>query len=87
MEKITATLSAPQGITAKLTGQAQISADLNLPTIISPPTYEGEYEFTPTENTQTISINGELASQDIIINPIPDDYARMRWSGNIVTFY
>lgn len=48
-------------------------------TVITEP-YTGEYEFTPTDEAQTVPISGKRATQDIVINPIPSggEYA---WLG------
>lgn len=47
--------------------------------------YEGAYEFTPTESTQTVAIEGMKATQDIVINPIPTNYGRITWDGSKIT--
>lgn len=49
--------------------------------------YSGEYEVTPTESTQTLSTSGKALSRNVIINPIPDNYARMSWDGTTLYFY
>lgn len=49
------------------------------------PLYDGEYEFTPTQSTQTVQISGKAASQDIIINPIPSNYGLITWNGSVLT--
>lgn len=46
--------------------------------------YEGTYEFTPTESTQTVQIEGKKATQDIVINPIPTNYGRITWNGSFI---
>lgn len=46
--------------------------------------YEGAYEFTPTESTQTVQIEGKKATQDIVINPIPTNYGRITWNGSYI---
>lgn len=43
--------------------------------------YEGAYEFTPTQEAQTIEIAEKTASQNIIINPIPRNYGLITLSG------
>lgn len=43
--------------------------------------YTGEYEFTPTEETQIVPIAGKTAAQNIVINPIPADYGKVTWIG------
>lgn len=49
--------------------------------------YRGEYEFTPTEDVQTVHINGLRATRNITINPIPENYGRLTWTGNTLTVY
>lgn len=49
--------------------------------------YRGEYEFTPTEDVQTVRINGLRATKNITINPIPENYGRLTWTGNTLTVY
>lgn len=43
--------------------------------------YTGAYEFTPSPETQTIEIDQLTASQNITINPIPQNYGLISWNG------
>ena len=36
--------------------------------------YDGDYSVTPTEEVQTIPINGDTARNDITVGAIPSDY-------------
>lgn len=47
--------------------------------------YDGPYEVTPTQQEQTISIQGKMATDDITINPIPSNYGRISWDGRRLT--
>ena len=47
--------------------------------------YEGSYEFTPSAEEQTIAISGKKATQDITINPIPQNYGLITWNGSYLT--
>lgn len=47
--------------------------------------YRGEYEFTPSEETQTVHINGLRATRNITINPIPNNYGKITWNGSVLT--
>lgn len=47
--------------------------------------YRGEYEFTPTEDVQTVHINGLRATRNITINPIPSNYGKITWNGSVLT--
>lgn len=51
----------------------------------SVPTYQGSYEYTPTQNQQTIEIQGLKAVQNIRINPIPQNYGLITWNGATLT--
>ena len=43
--------------------------------------YEGPYEVTPTQETQTLDTAGKLCSEDVIVNPIPQNYGLITWNG------
>ena len=47
--------------------------------------YDGDYEFTPTLEEQTIMIADKTATADIIINPIPSNYGLITWNGSTIT--
>lgn len=47
--------------------------------------YEGPYEFTPTEEVQTIEIYKKTAVSNIIVNPIPSNYGLITWDGSTLT--
>ena len=49
------------------------------------PKYDGPYEFTPTRETQTVSIARKQATEDIIIHPIPQNYGLVTYNGSIIT--
>ena len=49
------------------------------------PEYEGEYEFTPSSETQTIDIRNRVARRNITINPVPQNYGLITWNGSVLT--
>ena len=49
--------------------------------------YEGEYEYTPSEEEQIISIEAKTASQNITIHSVPTDYGRLTWDGGSLRVY
>ena len=49
------------------------------------PYYTGEYEFTPTQDTQTVQTKGHVLTEDIVINPIPSNYGLITWNGSVLT--
>ena len=85
MERITATLQALQQITGILSGTGSLSVGLCVPEKIGGIPFEGSYEYTPTDATQVIAINGKRATSDIVINPIPSNYGLITWNGSYLT--
>lgn len=79
------TLTAQQGIIGTLTALQGIEGTLTIPSAVGVEIYDGEYEFTPTEETQTVNIENKMAVQDITINPIPSNYGRITWNGSTIT--
>lgn len=47
--------------------------------------FEGSYEYTPSGQAQTIEIADMRATQDIVINPIPNNYGLITWDGSTLT--
>lgn len=47
--------------------------------------FQGEYEYTPTQNEQVIEIEGLRATQNITVNPIPSNYGLITWNGSTLT--
>lgn len=48
-------------------------------------TYEGPYEFTPTQETQTVQAADMVLLENIIINPIPQNYGLITYNGAYIT--
>jgi len=61
-------------IKGTLTDTAQIRGGLNVPNIVYPPTYQGDYTVTPTEETQTLQTKELYLNDDITINAIDSGY-------------
>lgn len=49
------------------------------------PYYNGPYTFTPTQSEQTAEIRGMIAKQDIVIEPIPQNYGLITWNGSVLS--
>jgi hypothetical protein len=48
-------------------------------------TYDGPYEFTPTHETQTVPTADKVLLENIIINPIPNNYGLITYNGRTIT--
>lgn len=49
------------------------------------PVYQGPYEVTPTEATQTFNTTFKSTTQNFVVNPIPTNYGRISWNGSVLT--
>lgn len=49
------------------------------------PTYSGAYTVTPTEEEQVLSTENRTLVQDIVVNPIPNNYGLITWDGSAIT--
>ena len=49
------------------------------------PVYEGPTEVTPSAETQTLETNGLRMTDNITINPIPNNYGLITWNGSTIT--
>lgn len=47
--------------------------------------YDGPYEFTPSQETQTVSTAEKLLLENIVINPIPQNYGLITYNGSFIT--
>lgn len=76
-------LSGAGQLTGSL-GRGSQNGRLTVPQRIGTP-YTGEYEFTPSAETQTIPTSNKALAQDITINPIPSNYGLITWDGSTLT--
>ena len=67
-------IDGESGIVTKVVGQ-----DL--------PTYTDATEVTPSGNEQVLLTADMVLTKNIIVNPIPENYGRLLWSGNTLTVY
>lgn len=79
---ITGRLTPAGTLSASLTANKTLKGTLTVPSTAGVEKYRGEYEFTPGANSQTVEIEGLLAMQDIIINPIPDNWGLITYDGS-----
>lgn len=49
------------------------------------PQYEGEYAITPENETIILQTAQKQLSQNITINPIPQNYGLITWNGAVLT--
>jgi hypothetical protein len=47
--------------------------------------YDGPYEVTPNQTTQTLPTENKTLLHDITIKPIPSNYGLITWNGSTLT--
>lgn len=82
---INAEVRLEQSVTAVVDNSALVVGVIDIPSAVGVREYTGDYTFTPTQESQTIPIEGLTATQDITINPIPSNYGLITWDGATLT--
>ena len=61
------------------------SVEMEVAAAPAPPSYNGPYSVTPSEEQQTLETNGLRMTDNLTINPIPNNYGLITWNGSIIT--
>lgn len=48
---------------------------------VLPEIYDGDYEVTPTQETQILLTKNKAMAEDVVINPIPSNYGLITYNG------
>ena len=83
--RITGKLVSSGTISGSLAGPVTIAGNLTVPEYILPPAYTGDYEVTPSGETQTLATDSFYMTGNITINPIPSNYGLITWNGSTLT--
>lgn len=76
----------PEAVSLGLSTPALLPIDFDVGTIIyGEKSYQGSYEITPTDEAQTIPVHGLSMLQDLVIDPIPNNYGFITWDGSTIT--
>ena len=49
--------------------------------------YTGAYEVTPSGETQTLETKNKRMTDNVTINPIPNNYGRIAWNGTTLIVF
>lgn len=47
--------------------------------------YDGEYRITPTTSAQIILVADKRMRENLVIDPIPNNYGSISWNGSTLT--
>ena len=73
----------PQSVSVSIDPQT-MGVTLGTPVVkeyVDVETYTGTYEVTPSNETQTLNVEGMRMSRPLTVNPIPSNYGRIDWNG------
>lgn len=85
IDRLSFTLQGDEALSFELEDNASIEFDLETPNVIGVNTYDGPYEVTPSTETQTLATDNLLMTDNVIINPIPNNYGLITWNGSTLT--
>lgn len=64
----------------------EISSELGVRYEVSDkPYYRDDYEVTPSDEMQILHVANMAMIHDIVINPIPSNYGKVTYNGQIIT--
>ena len=67
-------------------GENAVSLDIGAVAYpVYPDNYKGAYVVTPNESEQVLETGGLMASENITVKPIPDNYGKITWNGVFIT--
>lgn len=85
--KLTAVFKPTQTISVSVTADT-MGVTLGTPVVkeyVDVQTYTGEYEVTPSAETQTLNTAGLRLTRNVTVNPIPQNYGLITWNGSFLT--
>lgn len=85
--KLTAVFKPTQAISVSVNADT-MGVTLGTPVVkeyVDVQTYTGEYEVTPSAETQTLDTAGLRLARNVTVNPIPQNYGLITWNGSFLT--
>lgn len=83
--RLSGSIHATGRLSGALSGSGRLSGVMVKPQMAQVEEYAGPYEFTPTQEEQTVEIAHLQATQNITVNPIPSNYGLITWNGSTLT--
>lgn len=85
--KLTAVFKPTQAISVSVNADT-MGVALGTPVVkeyVDVQTYTGEYEVTPSAETQTLDTEGLRLTRPVTVNPIPQNYGLITYNGAVLT--
>lgn len=87
MQSIPLTVSGGGSIHMEVSGGGSIPMELDQVRVVyyDRPAYTGDYTVTPSTERQILQTNGKRMTDDLVIEPIPNNYGLVTWDGVRIT--
>lgn len=83
--ELTGRLTAGEKISGRLAAADRVRGSLTIPARILPEEYEGSYDVTPGPEEKVLATANRWLTEDIMVQPIPDNYGLITWDGSTIT--
>lgn len=83
--ELTGALNPIAGMEGTLSCETAITGKLSIPERVTPTAYEGPTTVTPTQEQQILRTRDFYMNDNIIVEPIPNNYGLISWNGAVLT--
>ena len=84
-QDIIGVISAKNDLRGSISNDQEISGAVATAYTVGAAAFDGDYEITPTRETQIIKTAQTVLKRNIIVNPIPSNYGKITWDGGVLT--
>lgn len=83
--RLSGSLTPIAGLSGRLSGASSLSGKIGIPERITPAQYTGPTTVTPTQEQQVLHTQDFFLIENIVIEPIPNNYGLIEWNGAVLT--
>lgn len=83
--EISGRLTPEARLSGRITPQERIRGNITIPAKILPEEYHGSYDIIPGSEAQILETGEHWLPDNIIIEPIPNNYGLITWDGSVIT--
>lgn len=78
------TVTEGNSVSLTVTDENTVSLDIGAAFPVYPESYKGSYNIVPSLHQQIVKVKGLYATEDIIVEKIPDNYGLITWNGSFL---
>ena len=84
---ITGTISPVGVVSGSISADSSMTGTITIGGASDLPEYDGSYAITPTDEPITLNTAYRIPVENIIINPVPQNYGHIAWNGSYLSVY